>query len=137
MDKRLDWENSKMIGQNKEPPHNTLIPYHDINSALTGKFESSQYYVSLNGRWKFKWVKKPSERPIDFYREDYDVSNWEEIVVPSNWQMQGYGIPIYSDSEYPYSIEKKNIPSINHNYNPVGSYRTEFIIPKDWNNREI
>lgn len=137
MIKSMDWENAEMIGQNKEPPHNTLIPYQDIDSALTGKFESSQYYMSLNGKWKFNWVRKPSDRPIDFYKNDYDVGNWDEISVPSNWQLHGYGIPIYTDSKYPYSIKRKKIPSIDHEYNPVGSYRKEFVIPEDWNKRQI
>ncbi|MFX1242067.1 MAG: glycoside hydrolase family 2 TIM barrel-domain containing protein [Promethearchaeota archaeon] len=137
MELKLDWENSEMIGENKEPPHNTLIPYHDANSALTGKDESSKYYKSLNGNWKFKWVNKPSERPIQFYKSNYDVSEWDDIPVPSNWQMHGYGIPIYTDSKYPFSIKTKKIPSIDHEYNPVGSYRKEFKIPDDWNKREI
>ncbi|MFW9972252.1 MAG: sugar-binding domain-containing protein, partial [Candidatus Odinarchaeota archaeon] len=137
MEKKLDWENSEMVGQNKELPHNTLIPYQDINSAISGNFESSHFYKSLNGKWKFKWVKKPSERPIDFYKINYDVSNWDEIPVPSNWQMYGYDIPIYTDSKYPYSIKSRNIPNIDHDYNPVGSYRTKFIIPKNWSKREI
>lgn len=126
-----------MIGQNKEPPHNTLIPYHDINSALTANFESSQFGISLNGRWKFHWVKKPSERPIAFYKINFDLSKWDEIPVPSNWQMYGYGIPIYTDSKYPYSIRTKKIPNIDHEYNPVGSYRTKFAIPENWTKREI
>ncbi|MEE9377351.1 MAG: glycoside hydrolase family 2 TIM barrel-domain containing protein [Candidatus Lokiarchaeia archaeon] len=137
MTKKLDWENSEMFGQNKEPPHNTLIPFQDIKSALTGKFESSQYFMSLNGKWKFNWVKKPSERPVDFYKEDFDVSKWDEIPVPSNWQMFGYGIPIYTNITYPYSVKTENIPSIDHEYNPVGSYRTEFVIPDSWFKREI
>ncbi|MFX0154603.1 MAG: glycoside hydrolase family 2 TIM barrel-domain containing protein [Candidatus Hodarchaeota archaeon] len=136
MKERNDWENTEMIGQNKEPPHNTLIPFQDIGSALTGKIESSQYYKSLNGNWKFNWVKKPSERPIDFYKEYYDCSKWEEIPVPSNWEMFDYGIPIYTEKQYPYSIKLSNIPSIDHDDNPVGSYRTEFTIPNDWLQRE-
>ncbi|NVM34280.1 MAG: DUF4981 domain-containing protein [Candidatus Lokiarchaeota archaeon] len=126
-----------MIGKNKELSHNTLVPYHDITSALSGKFESSTFFSSLNGNWKFHWVKKPSERPVDFYQEYYDDSQWGEIPVPSNWQMYNYGIPIYTDSKYPYSIKRKNIPSIDHEYNPVGSYRVEFTIPLEWNEREI
>ncbi len=83
MKKTLDWENSEMIEQNKEPPHNTLIPYQDIDSALTGKFESSRYYKSLNGNWKFNWVKKPSERPVHFYKIEFNIDHWDEIPVPS------------------------------------------------------
>ncbi len=132
----MDWENSEIIGQNKEPPHNTLIPYQDIDSALSGNFESSRYYKSLNGNWKFNWVIKPSERPVDFYKENYDDRQWDEIPVPSNWEMYGYGIPIYTNIQYPYSIKLDNIPNIDHNYNPVGSYLTEFTVPNDWIQRE-
>ncbi|MFX1426730.1 MAG: glycoside hydrolase family 2 TIM barrel-domain containing protein, partial [Promethearchaeota archaeon] len=124
-------------GQNKEPPHNTLIPFQDIDSALTRELESSPFYKSLNGNWKFNWVKKPSERQINFYKTDYNDDDWDVIPVPSNWQLHGYGIPIYTDSKYPYSIKRKNIPSIDHEYNPVGSYRMEFTIPTEWREREI
>ena len=131
-----DWENSKIFNINKEPAHSTLIPFESVDGAL-GKWEDSLYYKSLNGMWKFNWVKKPSERPVDFYKEDFDVDKWEEIDVPSNWQMRGYGIPIYTNVTYPYSISTQNIPKIDHNYNPVGSYRRYFNLPTNWKGREI
>jgi len=131
-----DWENSKIFNINKEPAHSTLIPFESVDGAL-GKGEDSLYYKSLNGMWKFNWVKKPSERPVDFYKEDFDVDKWEEIDVPSNWQMRGYGIPIYTNVTYPYSISTQNIPKIDHNYNPVGSYRRYFNLPTNWKGREI
>ncbi len=137
MQQRLDWENAEMIGQNKEPAHNSLIPYQDIESALKEIREASIYYKTLNGNWKFNWVKKPEDRPKDFYKVDYNVINWDDIPVPSNWQMHGYGIPIYTNVRYPYSVRRKNIPKISHEYNPVGSYRTEFSIPKNWDGREV
>ncbi|MHA1435932.1 MAG: glycoside hydrolase family 2 TIM barrel-domain containing protein, partial [Promethearchaeota archaeon] len=137
MTEKLEWENCEIIGENKEKPHCTLIPYPDINSALRLKKEDSIFFQSLNGNWKFNWVKKPSDRPVNFYKIEYDSSNWNDIIVPSNWQMKGYGIPIYTNIKYPYSLKKKKIPNIDHNYNPVGSYRTEFSIPKTWQNREI
>ncbi len=137
MKERKDWENSEVICLNKELAHNTLIPYHNIESALKGTYEESEYYKSLNGNWRFKWVRKPAERPKKFYNIHYDVSTWDEIPVPSNWQMYGYGIPIYTNSKYPYSIQRKNIPSIDHEYNPVGSYRIEFSIPEYWKDRQI
>ena len=136
MKEKLDWENPEMIGQNKEPPHNTLIPFQDIETALKGKWEDSTYYKSLNGKWKFHWVRKPEDRPIDFFKVEYDVSTWDELSVPSNWQMHGYGIPIYLNIRYPRSVNKKDIPKISHEYNPVGSYRTEFDIPVNWKNQE-
>ena len=131
-----DWENSKIFNINKEPAHSTSIPFESVDGAL-GKWEDSLYYKSLNGMWKFNWVKKPSERPVDFYKEDFDVDKWEEIDVPSNWQMRGYGIPIYTNVTYPYSISTQNIPKIDHNYNPVGSYRRYFNLPTNWKGREI
>ena len=133
-----DWENSEMIGQNKESAHNTLIPQPNFESAL-GKMEDSPYYKTLNGNWKFNWVKKPADRPIDFYEEHFNFSSWDEIAVPSNWQLKGYGIPIYLNFRYPSSVRTKKIPSIDHNYNPVGSYIKEFTVPEEWieENREI
>ncbi|MHA2035253.1 MAG: glycoside hydrolase family 2 TIM barrel-domain containing protein [Promethearchaeota archaeon] len=137
MQDRLDWENAEMIGQNKELAHNTLIPYQDLETALSGKRKNSIFYKSLNGDWKFHWVKRPADRPHNFYEFQYDVDNWDEIPVPSNWQMHGYGIPIYLNVKYPRSINIKDIPKIDHEYNPVGSYRTEFEIPHEWINRDI
>lgn len=131
-----DWENPEVIGINKLPPHNTLIPFKDIKSSLL-PCEKSSYYFSLNGNWKFNWVKKPADRQLNFYKINFDDDSWEEIDVPSNWQMRGYGIPIYTNIKYPYSIDKEKIPGIDKNYNPVGSYRRRFDLPKNWNEREM
>jgi len=131
-----DWENATIVGKNKEPAHNTLIPFNDLNSALKSH-EDSKNYQSLNGNWKFNWVNKPADRPINFFKVDFNDGNWDNIDVPSNWQMRGYGIPIYTNVKYPYSINLKDIPSIDHEYNPVGSYRMSFNIPNSWQNREI
>ncbi|MBD3349949.1 MAG: DUF4981 domain-containing protein, partial [Candidatus Lokiarchaeota archaeon] len=98
---------------------------------------SSKYYKSLNGHWKFNWVKKPTDRPIDFYQKEYNDSNWNIIEVPSNWQMHGYGKPIYTNFKYPPSLCTRNIPCIDKEYNPVGSYRLKFDIPEEWSGRKI
>ncbi|KKN35609.1 hypothetical protein LCGC14_0781930 [marine sediment metagenome] len=137
MEGGLDWENVEIIGRNKEPAHNSLIPYHDMASALRGTQESSIFYKSLNGNWRFKWVRKPADRPKDFYKCEYNVNEWDEIPVPSNWQMHGYGTPIYLNVRYPLSVGKVDIPKISYEYNPVGSYKTEFTIPDTWDGREI
>ncbi|TFG18276.1 MAG: DUF4981 domain-containing protein [Promethearchaeota archaeon] len=131
-----DWENPEVIGINKLPPHNTLIPFKDLESAL-GPCEKSVHYFSLNGNWRFNWVRKPAERPVNFYEINYDDKSWKEIDIPSNWQMRGYGTPIYTNIKYPYSIDTENIPHIDHNYNPVGSYRKRFDLPENWNDREL
>ncbi|NVM46343.1 MAG: DUF4981 domain-containing protein [Candidatus Lokiarchaeota archaeon] len=131
-----DWENPNIFSKGKEKAHSTSIPFESFDEAL-GNRENSKYFKLLNGNWKFNWVKTPRERPKEFYKEDFKIDSWEEIDVPSNWQMRGYGIPIYTNVNYPYSINTKEIPKIDHNYNPVGSYRTNFEIPSNWKEREV
>ncbi len=132
-----DWENPEVFAQNRAPAHCTLVPYPDASSAKEGTREASRFHLSLNGKWRFHWAEKPAERPLDFYKPDYDVSGWDEIPVPSNWQLEGYGIPIYTNSKYPFSPVDPDPPHIPHDYNPVGSYRTEFATPADWKGRQV
>ncbi|UCC97929.1 MAG: DUF4981 domain-containing protein [Phycisphaerales bacterium] len=129
-----DWEDPEVVGINKEPGHCTLVPYRDIQEALKAERKASPFYKSLNGNWKFHWARKPADRPVDFYKPDYDLSDWAEIPVPANWQMHGYGIPIYLNVPYPFP---PNPPYIPHNYNPVGSYRRAFTIPSTWREHQI
>jgi len=129
-----DWENPAVFAVNKEPAHATLFPFETRELALSRDERGSAYYRLLNGRWKFNWVRKPAERPLDFYREGYDDSGWAEIPVPGNWEVNGFGVPIYLNS--PYEFEE-NPPYIHHHYNPVGSYRTSFTVPEDWMDREV
>ncbi len=134
-----EWENPKIFSVNAEAMHATFIPYPDEASALKNDKKSSPFYQSLNGPWKFNWVTKPADRPVDFYKPDYDVSGWKDIAVPSNWELQGYGIPIYVNSSYewvkpPAQPEPPHVP---HDYNPVGSYRRSFTIPESWKNMEV
>jgi len=131
-----DWENPDIIAINKMDPHSTLIPFQNLNQALKGEIEGSFYYKSLNGDWKFKWSVNPDERPVDFYLSNYDDSDWKEIPVPSNWELQGYGIPIYVNQPYAWTYDPKP-PFVPHDDNPVGSYKKTFNIPKDWKGREI
>jgi beta-galactosidase len=147
-----DWENPQMIGQNKEAAHATLMPFRTVDEALTQKPKQSVYYKTLSGTWKFNWVRKPADRPIDFYKTDFDVSGWDNIAVPANWELQGHGIPIYVNHQYefadykaPVSAEMKFIDKIYpanpgkvpHDYNPVGSYRRTFTVPENWDGRQV
>lgn len=129
-----DWENPLIVSRNTEPPHATLIPYADGEKALAGDRFASEFIQLLNGEWKFHWVSRPSDRPRDFFRPEYDLSGWKDITVPGNWQLQGYGVPIYMNSDYPFPPDPPRIP---HDRNPVGSYRTEFKIPAAWSGRPV
>ena len=129
-----DWENPEMFQQNRESAHVTLVPYADAGMAQSGSRKDSPFYYTLNGAWKFNWVKAPAERPVDFYRPDYDVSGWDEIPVPANWQLEGYGIPYYVNIQHPFPANPPFIPNDN---NPVGSYRRDFTIPADWDGRRV
>ena len=130
-----DWENSEIFGINKEEAHNTAISFATIEQAKESAWEVSPFYKLLNGSWKFNWVPKPAVRPINFYKPEYDVSNWDEIPVPGNWQMYGYGVPIYTNEQYPFIVV--NPPYIPNDNNPVGSYRMNFQIPNNWKEREV
>jgi beta-galactosidase len=129
-----DWEDPNVVGINKEEPHATFFPFESRDLAVGRDPSASAFFRLLNGEWHFNWVRSPGERPVEFFREDFDDSQWDLIPVPSNWEIQGYGIPIYVNS--PYEFEK-NPPFIHHDYNPVGSYRTTFQLPGDWHGREI
>ncbi len=128
-----DWENPAVLGQNKEPAQSHFIPYPDIPTALKNDPSRSPFYKSLNGIWKFHYVDKPADRPVDFFRDDYDVGHWADISVPGNWELQGFGVPIYTDTAYPFPSDPPRIP---HDDNPVGSYRRSFTIPNNWEGRQ-
>src|SRR5699024_1167174 len=139
-----DWENEQVIGINKEPAHVSSISFPDVETALNSERKDSPYYKSLNGQWKFKWSAKPADRPKNFYKPSFNVSGWDVIKVPSSWQPQGYGVPIYTNAVYPFKMEPpyvtKTPPEEYTSYdlrNPVGSYRTEFIVTDDWDGREL
>jgi len=135
-------ENEQVLGINKEPYHATLMPYKDRGEAVVANRRASSWARSLNGQWKFHWVPRPEERPVDFYKPDFDVSSWKEIPVPSNMEVQGYGTPIYTNFTYPF---KKDWPRVTSEppkqytayleRDPVGSYRRDFDVPVDWKGR--
>jgi len=128
-----DWENPEVFDINKEPPHATLAVYPDVKSAIRPDRAASPWSQSLDGDWKFHWVPKPADRPIEFFKTDFDDAAWDRIPVPSNWQMHGYGIPIYVNIRYPFS--PTDPPHIPHDANPVGSYRRTFTLPESWQPR--
>lgn len=128
------WENPKLVSEGVEQPRATFVPYQGKTEALTGDKFNTPYVSSLNGTWKFKFSAKPSERPTDFYRTDYVDNHWSLMPVPSNWEMHGFGVPVYTNVTY---IFPKNPPFVDNEDLPVGSYRTTFTLPEGWDNREI
>lgn len=146
---KTEWENELVFAVNKEKGRSTYIVYPSTASLKADKYfdypwlePTSENYQSLDGEWKFNWVKQPSERPVSFYKENYDVSSWKSITVPSTWENQGYGTMLYTNITYPF---KKNPPliqvvpgyTIEKEPNPVGSYRKNFTIPENWNGQQV
>lgn len=137
-------ENPELLGINKEAAHATLMVYGNLAEAIKANRHASSFCKSLNGQWKFNYVNRPEFRPVDFYKPSFDVSNWKEITVPSNWQVLGYGTPYYRNAGY---IFKKDFPHVMseppknftafEERNPVGSYRREFEVPQNWNGRRL
>ncbi|MCQ2112399.1 MAG: DUF4981 domain-containing protein [Bacteroidaceae bacterium] len=126
-----DWENIHVLGRNKLDYHATLV--------LPTEKQSFKECQSLDGKWKFNWSKDPESRPVDFYKADYDVSSWDDIIVPCAWQLQGYGIPIYINMRPPFEMDRPRVTKeprdkswfVYENRNPVGSYVTTFNLDKE------
>jgi len=129
-----DWQNQAVFNINREAPRAWYIPFQDVNKARDGGLWESSLIKSLNGSWEFHLSQNPGERPVDFYRDDFDTRNWDRIPVPSNWEMQGYDYPIYTNVKYPHH---RNPPHMQEHYNPTGSYKTEFTLPENWDGKEI
>jgi beta-galactosidase len=129
-----DWENPHVNQINKLPAHATFYSYENENLAKTDSREKSSWFKSLNGDWKFHWVAKPADASETFQNNDFNSSSWKSIDVPSNWEMRGYGIPIYTNTTYPFF---SNFPYINHHDNPVGHYIKTVNIDESWNDKDV
>ena len=145
------WEDETMFGENKERGVATYMPYDNTSKMLAdAEYYATPWtepvnnrYINLNGTWKFNLVSEPESRPLDFFEENFDASGWDELPVPSNWEMYGYDKPIYNNVEYPHANTPPAIkarPGYNDNgsnygINPVGSYIRTFEVPEDWDGR--
>ena len=129
-----DWENLDVLQRNRMRSHAFYIPFDNREQALVWDVENSSRYLSLNGVWKFKWVSKPADRPMDFNKVGYDVRKWDNIEVPSNWELKGYGVPIYVETGFGFKAKCPNVDSEN---DPVGSYKRTFRVPDDWIGNKI
>lgn len=144
-----DWENPHILGQNKEKGHVTFVPFASVDEMTADpSYEkpwlrnNSSRFMLLNGDWKFNWSPSPENRPATFWKQDYNVDGWNNITVPSNWEMHGYGTPIYTNITYPIAnnppfISTRRGYTVYDEPNAVGSYVREFTLPADWKNNEI
>ena len=127
-----DWENQQVIQVGAEAPRAYFIPYGEKLGDRT---------LSLNGQWKFRWTKTPEKRAVDFYQANYDCSGWTELTVPSTWEVNGYGTPIYVSAGYPFKIDPPRVTSTpRKDYttyeerNPTGQYKRWFTLSDEWLN---
>jgi beta-galactosidase len=133
---RPEWDDPAVLQLGAERPHATMVVYPDAAAARTRQRERSPWFQSLNGRWKFHYSPSPAARPADFARPDFDDATWADIRVPANWEIEGFGMPIYSNSRYPFEYDRRN-PRVPRDDNPVGSYRTTFTVPDGWRGRRV
>lgn len=153
-----EWQSPDSVAYNKEQPHAIFYTFENLENAKRVLPENSKYWLSLDGEWKFNWVNTPDKRPKDFYKTDFDASKWDNITVPSNWNIAGiqpdgtkkYGTPIYVNQ--PVIFYHKVAPgdwkggvmrtppenwTTYEDRNEVGSYRRTFTVPEDWKGREV
>ncbi|WP_077623261.1 beta-galactosidase subunit alpha [Sediminibacillus massiliensis] len=128
-----DWENLQILQRNRKAARAHFISFADKQSALTFDRNNAASFKLLNGIWKFHYAESPSLAPEAFYQEDYQTSSWDDLYVPSSWQMHGYGKPAYTNVVYPFPIDPPFVPS----ENPTGSYVREFWITEEWLDKQV
>lgn len=130
------WRDINILSVNKEEPRTTFMSYDNTKDALTYKYEDSKYYLLLNGTWKFFYVDGYKDLPADITDTETDTRSWSDIKVPGNWELQGHGIPIYTNHGYEFK-PRNPTPPLLPDETPVGIYRRDFEIPDNWNGRNI
>ena len=141
---QAEWENPEVQRTGTEPPRASFFPFPNREQALRNQPDESEWMLSLAGDWLFQWSPDPWSRPVDFYRADFDTSQWRLLKVPSNWQLHGYGVPLYTNITYPFLKDPPRVtgtPPVEFTSyrwrNQVGSYRRTFTIPDSWSNRSV
>ncbi|MCD0488703.1 DUF4981 domain-containing protein [Pedobacter sp. MC2016-14] len=132
-----------VVAVNRQPMKASAFAYENKALATQRSKEKSAYFLSLNGNWKFNWVKDPRQRPLNFFKNDFNDSKWDNFKVPANWELHGYGTPIYINTSYEFTGHAKKGAQLNPPYdipvdnNPVGSYRKKVVIPESWDGRQV
>lgn len=145
-------ENEQVISENKEAAHASFTSFTTVVNSINKKATEAKYYQTLDGTWKFNWVRAPKDRPLTFMDPSESVDDWDDIKVPANWEVEGFGVPIYENHQYEFSdfnapvsdemkfvdrIYPANPGQVPHDYNPVGSYRRDFEMASDWEGNQI
>ena len=133
-----EWKDPKINKVNRAPMHTNYFAYESADAAKKGVKENSANFMSLNGTWKFFWVKDADARPTDFWKTGFDDKGWNDLPVPGLWELHGYGDPIYVNIGYAWRNQfKNNPPHIPTENNHVGSYRKEIMVPASWKGKDI
>ncbi|MDR1380512.1 MAG: DUF4981 domain-containing protein [Tannerella sp.] len=133
-----EWKNPEINQVNRAPMHTNYFAYESEELARAGVRENSANFLSLNGAWRFRWVKDADAYPADFYRTDYDDKGWDVMTLPGLWELNGYGDPLYVNIGYAWRNQfKNNPPEVPVEDNHVGSYRREITIPAGWKGKQV
>lgn len=136
-DKKLPyWRDMHVLSVNKQAPRSSFMTYDNEKEALSSKYENSKYYKLLNGTWKFYFTEDQRQLPANLENPSTSFSDWHDIQVPGNWELQGFGTAIYVN--HPYEFQPRNPqPPLLPDATPVGVYKREIEIPSDWKGRDI
>ena len=133
-----EWKDPRINAVNRAPMHSNYFAYESADVAKKGIKENSVNFMSLNGNWKFFWVKDAESRPTDFWKVGFNDKGWNTLPVPGLWELHGYGNPIYVNIGYAWRNQfENNPPHVPTENNNVGSYRKEIIIPASWKGKDI
>lgn len=130
------WQDIQTVAVNKEKPRTEFMTFHNVANALNKQFEQSRYYQSLNGTWKFYFVDEYKQLPTNITDTETSTADWKNITVPGNWEVQGFGTPIYTNHGYEFKPRNPQPPTLPEK-NPIGVYRRDINIPSEWLEREI
>ena len=128
-----DWENPRLFARHRLPARAYCTPYADETTAIGLSRGASTRFKLLNGTWKFHYDPSPAEAPADFMEQGFDARGWDDLPVPSCWQLHGYGRPHYTNVIYPFPLDPPNVPT----ENPTGSYLREFVLPNEWEGMQV
>ena len=133
-----EWRNPEINAVNRAPMHTNYFAFENADAAKKANKKQSTNYMTLNGTWKFNWVKDADSRPTDFWKTDFNDKGWDDLQVPAVWELNGYGDPIYVNVGYAWRNQfQNNPPEVPTENNHVGSYRREIVVPASWNGKDI